>query len=226
VSGVFNIREYASGPITTRTVIDPWISSDACDCSWGPCADRFECQNPVRGRTKEMELCWEVSGSVTLEAKVGLKLRLIGELTGSVETGLSLSGCVTMSQSMEFFVPQSQCFRTHAREVWQEATNPGTVREVQARYAWKRYISNPDGSVTEIDCGTTECGVKDGSGSAQLDAGSLIQYAPRTEACGGAALPSPDPYDGKRAEPCCPTAAGCAAPPPGQNPCCGCYASP
>lgn len=217
------LEEYETNPVSSQTFKGAWYSQSACNCGYLPCGDLRVCEGAEHSFTKEDQVCWTVSGNATFSGKTGLLTRLLGELGVSVQIGLQMQHCHKFTEGTKFKVPMSNCFKNYAREVWVETEIQGTVREICGKFHWISY-ELVGGQTIEIDQGWTECNVKTASGRVTKVSEHEVQYPPYPERCGGA-VPSPDPYDGKRAEPCCSPLPPCDPVPPGSHSCCVCYAS-
>lgn len=192
-----------------------WDGQDACNCAYIPCNMMRSCQPAEHMFDVRHEICWSVGGSVSVEGKTGLLASLFGSLGVSVSINANFQDCYTWGEAYTFTVPLSNCFRNYARPTWVNSTASGQILHAESITT----LTKPGEEPLIHKCGLSVRANAD----AHMTSGREIQYAPYPEHCGGSLPPGPDPYDGKRSDPCCFPLPPCDVLEPGQNPCCACY---
>lgn len=221
----YNVQEtMVIGSITTKTTKGPWQINGARACGWHPCGSLPGLESLVFTYSEQREVCWNVNGAVTVEAKTGLIERLLLELGIAVEIGVQFTHCVTVTQTRQWSLSQSYCYHEKGRELVTEYSIKGHVLEHEAAFTWGCGVIHSDGT-GHYEYFVTTCNTQRADGNAETFS-VATQFAPRPAVCGGS-IPDPDIYDGARSEPCCTNMTECGyVPPPGGHTCCGCWGVP
>lgn len=199
-----------------------WVIADACNCFFARCDSGLfrDCSRtpPTFEHARQEQTCWKASGSISVEGKTGLLLRLLGELQVRVTLGGELSGCTTVTETLRFPVVPANCWRIKSREIWEERVARGVITEAETVYYWDCQL--PNRLIVTI---ATDCGREEGAGEVSTVNSRFIQTAPFPPCIGGPRQPDPA-YDGVFAEQCCRPLPPCDPVAEGTDPCCGCWA--
>lgn len=221
----YDVIQYFIEDVVTARTYGPWHMNPAQNPGWYPCGTLTPITERVVTYSERREVCWAVSGSVTVEAKTGLAASLLAELGASVTIGTEFTKCKEITESHTWSIGGANCYHTRGREEITTNTVKGHVLEHEAVYTWGCHVAGPTGTEIHSEGRTTYCNTRRGDGDAETF-GRGNQIAPRPAACGGY-IPAPDIYDGMRSDPVCHPLSECGDTiPPGGHPCCGCYGNP
>jgi hypothetical protein len=192
----------------TTSTWDPWLQIDPTYCGVydSPCPAPF---TYVAGQQSATQICWSLTGSIELEAGLGLLAQALARVNGTVQIGTQLSGCKTVGEEYSISATTSAC--------WLGAVRTGeTTAHTSLSVRTSRYITvQCDGESLKTPCTSEEVVLATAS---RLDSRGL-QVAPGRCDQNAPGPGQPDPYDGKRREPCCLPLAPCSEE---QPPCCAC----
>ncbi|MCW5775054.1 MAG: hypothetical protein KIS87_01235 [Phycisphaeraceae bacterium] len=194
-----------------------WKINQACNCFYGPCEWRATCTELEFEYSRQEQVCWGVSASVSVDAQTGLLSSLFAKLNVSVNIGGNFNACKTYTETRKFAVGVSHCSNVAVREAWEVLDVAGYVVEAET-VAYYECTVHP-GYIVVLEA---KCGERVAQGHADAISLQIAQNAPHRPECGG-----PDPpdeqYDGMFREACCQPLCGDPLPDP---PCCGCYSDP
>lgn len=198
-----------------------------CFCGWYPahvpCPSNCPDYSTSVSHTDTLQ--WSVTSTISVQAALSFKWDLIITQLGYIaqwgaQEEQALSGTKTRQFSVNLPRQTIGCFTRYYRTAWTYHKRAGRYH-VQWTYLWQEWCN---GYPTENKTAATMCDYTTATGSAEWDTIPHYEYAPSGPPCGGVPVSVPDPWDGRREEPCCDTV--CLPPPPGQNPCCGCEVVP
>lgn len=224
---------YMNSAVAEQTVIvvvedEPrygvWETLPFCFCGWYPVTVPCPgCQPTEITLTKVETLGWSVQSTISDQIAFTLKERLLSEIgwTGTLtqEEQEALSGSVTRESTITSGVIPKACFTSYYRKAWHYYELSGATY-YDWTYAWQVWCDEYPTQTTAM----THCSEMVASGTAHLHTPPNHQWAPMQPPCGGVPIQNPDPWDGKREEPCCPDV--CLPPSFPEHPCCGCAVAP
>ncbi len=203
--------------VGTTEYKDGWKINVACNCFYGPCSWQSTCHELEFEYSRQEQVCWGVSASVSVDAQTGLLSSLFAKLNVNVEIGGNFNSCKTYTETRKFSVGVANCFDVAAREVWEVLDVAGYVVEAET-VAYYECTADP-GYIVTLEA---RRGERVAQGHADAISLQIVQNAPPRPECGG-----PDPpdsqFDGMFREACCQPLCGDPLPDP---PCCGCYTDP
>jgi len=156
-------------------------------------------------------VCWTFSGGLEVEYGAGLVVRLLLAGGFNVTVDVKRQSCQSWQSGVDCGVPRLQCFTVFVRV--SRRSSVGTARQLWAETV-DFYSCWDTGYPVRV---TSRCGEFTIRAGYEGMAAFGCDNSQRPVECGGA------PGDFTRHVPCCPTVCN---PPPGQAPCCGCWANP
>lgn len=200
-----------------------WEPLPFCACGWYPVTIPCPACPPITTEVSISDtLQWTVTTSLEQEYALDLKAELIVEVgfsgTLTLAEQQSLSGTHTEITTTTFSRQPILCFTRHYRQQWTQHVRGGE-RIRKWTYYWIDFCAKPEPVEVETTCEEILA-----QGIVTWNTYPNYQWAPQKPPCGGVAIQTPDPWGGKREEPCCENV--CSPPPPPQLPCCGCSSQP
>jgi hypothetical protein len=220
------VERYEYDEVVTAQRFSAWATNQAYACGMYPSGSISPPPPHVRIWSREWNWCVEIEGNASYQPKIQLGAGLLGVLgfqigaDWGVGLGSSFQRCETSGYTVQYAPAISQCWHTHARVRFEEFTARGRVTEIESIFYWQ-IEDFPEWPIIEV-----ECGRKVSHGKANKRAGDIIQHAPKTPDCDvmpGPAVMDEDPWEGRRATPCCEPLPGCHET---AEPCCGVYSMP
>jgi len=196
-----------------------WELLPFCGCAWYPHTVPCPTCPPVTTQVTSTDtLTWTVSTTSTRQEGLALKFTMFAEIgwNGSLTQAEQeqLSGTHTSTVTTTFVRQPVLCFNKWYRQVWQWRMYSG-ARVVTHRFSWRAVNARGEmGKKAETTC------KQETVGRVEWNTYPNYEWAPGKPPCGGIPIQNPDPWDGKREEPCCPDV--CTPPPSPAHPCCGC----
>jgi len=210
--------------VTRTTRVGSWCEMPACYCAWYQCGDRPHACTPIScNYSIQNQTCWTVGITATITSGGQIGIDLAVRLLATLQTAYAFNGqlqyCYAYTQGVVITPHWSDCWTHRARDVWTEAKVQGHNDVAAVSDYWECQL--PNGLIVTV---RTDCGVITGAkGDATNVENVTVQHTPYP--C-PVAPPIPG-WTGPYNEACCtsPMPAPCNENnPPGQNPCCGCYA--
>lgn len=164
------VVEYSE--ITTTVTTPPaFVVTLAGECGVWPCN-----QAPPRtiancGYSSHTQTCWSVGGSLSVQGKTSLLLRLFGELDITVEINGSLTNCTETGYSAGITSVINHCRERDCKISEVVTTVTGTATEHAEVAAWLCQL--PSGMIVDV---RTECGTSSATGSVDYKVRTRIWF--------------------------------------------------
>lgn len=202
-----------------------WLRVQACDCRCVSQTEVNQCPSPSRSEAWTKRVCASVNVQVGATFGAGVFAFILEKLGFAPDAELSIEygeeECDEHQRTETLQGAVSQCFNTATRFVVLSRDVSVKTYLGDTQYTWG--CTDASGNLSEWHnyCGLASIQYSTG----QYTYGLEQQHAPTVEACGGPPVASPDPWDGQRQTPCCPTAAPCPPDAKGRR-CCMTYGIP
>lgn len=185
--------------ITDFITSDPWIVTEPCDCRYVYANERRQCPTARTVKSSETMFCWNLGAKVGMEVSGGTVASLALDWGLSVEISGSVQSCKKLTEVLEMTLPSDQCFSNKARFSYTTRSYTAQLWRVCRYSTW---LDQNDQIRHTEDGGRLIAPI-----SASLKQANRLEIAPAR--CPNVTVPSPDPYDGVRAEPCTQRVKGC-----------------